>query len=320
MAVLTESGLWEPGVYQLEVEDGPQGGVEGIDNVPLRHLANRAGFLNNARLSGYIAGKGRNLLTVLGVANITQAMAALRTLCNGTGTPDFSKLQIGDYLDGIDLSAIPAENGGTAGQAWNDAYKNNRIVISGFNPYIGAGLLEERYKNHIRFDFANMPLQKRMNPTDDNTGGYAATELRAFLDGVNGNGTGDKEGVTTAAFLNTLKAQIGDYIHPVSLLLSIKGSWDWAAYSLWIPSENEIYGANSWGEPGYGDGLKLHIPLYRDSCVYRIKRYNGSRDWYWLNTPYSGSAAYFCVVYIDGGASYHYASAVGGCAPAFCVA
>jgi hypothetical protein len=53
-------------------------------------------------------------------------MAALRTLCNGTGVPDFSKLRIGDYLDGIDLSAIPAENGGTVGQAWNDMYKNNR--------------------------------------------------------------------------------------------------------------------------------------------------------------------------------------------------
>ncbi|MDR2419465.1 MAG: hypothetical protein LBD79_10515 [Treponema sp.] len=117
MAVLSESGLWEPGVYQLEVEDNPQGGAEGIDNVPLRHLANRGRFLNDARLSSYIVGKGRNLLTVLGVSTIAQAMVALRTLCNGTGTPDFSKLMLGDYLDGIDLSVIPAENGGTAGQA-----------------------------------------------------------------------------------------------------------------------------------------------------------------------------------------------------------
>jgi hypothetical protein len=35
---------------------------------------------------------------------------------NGVGTPDFSGLQIGDYLDGIDLSAIPAENRGPAGR------------------------------------------------------------------------------------------------------------------------------------------------------------------------------------------------------------
>ncbi|MHB9293109.1 hypothetical protein Holit_02229 [Hollandina sp. SP2] len=319
MAVLSETGLWEPGVYQLEVEDGPQGGAEGIDNVPLRHLANRGSFLNNARLAGYIAGKGRNLLTVLGVSTISQAMAALRTLCNGTGTPDFSKLQIGDYLDGIDLSAIPAENGGTAGQAWNATYNNNQIVISAFNPYKGVGDTEVT-KNHIRFDFANVPLLKRMNPTNDNTGGYRATEIRAFLEGVNGDGAGDKDGVTTAAFLNALKGQIGNYILPVRRLLSNKVDWAWITCSLWLPSENEIFGANAWGESGYGDGQKLHIPLYRDSYAYRMKRYNGSRYWYWLNTPYAGSAAYFCYSRGNGSAGGNNASSVGGCAPAFCVA
>jgi hypothetical protein len=319
MAVLTESGLWAPGVYQLEVEDGPQGGAEGIDTVPLRELAKRASFLNNARLSGYVAGKGRNLLTVLGVSNIAQAMAALRTLCNGTGTPDFSKLQIGDCLDGIDLSAIPAENGGTAGQAWNDTYKNNQIAISAFNPYKGVGDTEVT-KNHIRFDFVNIPLRKRMNPTNDNTGGYKATEVRAFLDGVNGDGTGDKEGVSTAVFLNTLKGQIGNYILPVRRLLSNKVDWTWITCSLWLPSENEVFGANAFGEAGWGDGQKLHIPLYQDSYAYRIKRYNGSRERWWLNTPHAGSAVRFCGVTGGGAADSYSASAVGGCAPAFCVA
>jgi hypothetical protein len=144
--------------------------------------------------------------------------------------------------------------------------------------------------------------------------------MRAFLDGANGDGTGARDGVTTAAFLNALKAQIGDYIHPVHLLLSNKVDWAWAVCSLWLPGENEIYGANTWGELNWGDGLKLHIPLYQKSFAYRIKRYNGSRDWYWENTLYAGSAAYFCNVYGDGNAGYNYASAVGGCAPAFCVA
>jgi hypothetical protein len=109
MAVLSETGLWEAGVYQLEVEDGPAGGAEGIDNVPLRHLADRTRFLNEARVLGYIAGQGRSLLTVLGVSNIAQAMAALRVLCNGTGTPDFSKLQIGGYLDDV-IAVVPNDN------------------------------------------------------------------------------------------------------------------------------------------------------------------------------------------------------------------
>jgi hypothetical protein len=66
-------------------------------------------------------------------------MAALRVLCNAAGTPDFSKLQIGGYLDGIDLSEIAAIAANAAGQSWNGAYRNNRIVIAAFNPYKGVG-------------------------------------------------------------------------------------------------------------------------------------------------------------------------------------
>ncbi|MDR0638561.1 MAG: hypothetical protein LBG27_06645 [Spirochaetaceae bacterium] len=45
-----------------------------------------------------------------------------------------------------------------------------------------------------------------------------------------------------------------------------------------------------------------------------VKKYNGACWWYWLRPRVSGSAASFCAV------SYALASAVGGCAPVFCVA
>jgi hypothetical protein len=51
-----------------------------------------------------------------------------------------------------------------------------------------------------------------------------------------------------------------------------------------------------------------------------IKKYNGVSWWYWLCPRSSGSAAYFCSVYYNGSAVNNVASAVGGCAPAFCVA
>jgi hypothetical protein len=118
---------------------------------------------------------GRNLLEVLDAATIPDAMAILQARCNNgesaaNGEPDFAGLQIGDYIDGLDLPAIPAENGGTAGQTWNDTYKNNRIVISGFNTYPGAGSTENT-RNHILFTFVNCPLTKRINPSHTNTGG-----------------------------------------------------------------------------------------------------------------------------------------------------
>jgi hypothetical protein len=269
---------------------------------------------------------GRDLMAVLGVSAIPAAMAALRERCNGTGTPDFSGLQIGDYLDGLDLSAIPAENGGTAGQAWNAGYQNNRVVLSGFNTYKQSGDTEVT-KNHLLFTFRNIPLRKRMNPTDSNIGGYAASEIRAFLEGANGDGTGDYAGataVTTGAFLNALKAQIGDYILPVRRLLSIRPSsgvaWAWLTCSLFLPSEHEIFGASGRGDPSYDDGLKVQFPIYQKASTYRCKRYNGARDLHWECSPYSGSAAIFYGVHNNGNAHIYIASAVGGCTPALCIA
>jgi hypothetical protein len=271
--------------------------------------------------------EGRDLLTVLGVNSIGAAMEQLRARSNGIGVPDYRKLRLGDYLDGIDLSAIPAENGGTAGQAWNGTYKSNRIVLSGFNTYKHVGDSEVT-KNHLLFTFRNIPLKKRMNPTNDTIGGYGASEMRAFLEGVNGDGSGDYAGtttVTTGAFLNALKAKIGEaYILPIRRLLSLRpasgGSWGWLTCSLFLASEHEIFGESGWGDCGYDDGLKVQFPIYQQAATYRSKRYNGVRDWYWECSPHAGSSASFAHVYTNGGAGINDASVVGGCAPAFCVA
>jgi hypothetical protein len=45
-----------------------------------------------------MAETGCNLLTVLGVQSIQAAMDALSVRCNGTGTPNFRGLMIGDYI------------------------------------------------------------------------------------------------------------------------------------------------------------------------------------------------------------------------------
>jgi hypothetical protein len=274
-----------------------------------------------------MAETGRNLLTVLGVQSIQAAMDALSVRCNGTGTPNFRGLMIGDYLDGIDLSAIPAENDGDAGQAWNASYLNNRIVLSGFNTYKGEGNLQVT-KNHLLFTFRNIPLKKRMNPTDTCIGGYAVSEIRAFLEGANGDGTGDYAGettVTTAAFLNALKAQLGaGHILPVSRLLSTRPTsddkWDRFICSLFLPSEHEIYGGTLRGNSMYDNGLKVHFPIYQKASTYRTKKYNGVRSWHWLCSPYLSSAIRFCSFDNAGTSPSAVASTLGGCSPVFCAA
>ena len=298
-----------------------------------------------------VEGWGRDLFDVMGVNRYNrnaptvaekQALGlALKQAGNNTataaaGTPYYSGLMIGDYIDGLDLSVIPAENGGTAGQAWNDTYKNNRIVLSAFNPYIGAGDTENQ-KNHLLFTFRNCPITKRMRSDNTNDGGYinsTKSELRAFLEGTSGDGTGDISGVTTAAFLNAMKAQMGDIFYKIRKLHSVKSGNSWASYIMFLLSEIEVFGVPVWGDEGVylasdtatssaaraGSITPLQLPIFRDSYLHRIKRYNGNRQWHWLSTPYSAGSSSFCAVSNSGHTANYSAGSAGGVAPAFCVA
>jgi hypothetical protein len=319
----------------------------------IREAEDRNAAIEAAEKAGmavYAEGCGRSLFDVFGITAGTQAqkmaacMAEIRRRCNNngeiddTGIPDFTGIMLGDYMDGLDLSAIPAENSGTAGQAWNDTYKNNRIVVSGFNTYKGIGDTENT-KNHILFTFRDIPLKKRMNASNANAGGYAASEMRAFLEGTNGNGTGDKSGVTTAAFMNALKAQLAgggseNYLYTIRKAHSTKSASSWANHTVWLPSEIELFGVPVYGDEGVrmaeitspsiatrpGGITPVHIPLYQKSYAYRVKRYNGARQWHFLQTPNAATATGFAEVDGWGLAYANSAGGVGGVAPAFCVA
>ncbi|KVN23877.1 hypothetical protein WJ63_19245 [Burkholderia pyrrocinia] len=49
MSDLVESSTWTPGIRQFETSDPVEGGPDGVDNVPLRQLANRTRFLKDAQ-------------------------------------------------------------------------------------------------------------------------------------------------------------------------------------------------------------------------------------------------------------------------------
>jgi len=253
--------------------------------------------------------KARNLLDVLGVRpqnladpatpeELAAVKAALKERINAEGNPEFRGLGYADYLD------LPAL-GGNINIPWNGTYKNLRIHIAGFNTYKSAGDTENA-KNHIVFQFRNCPLTRRMNAANDNAGGYAASELASFLEG-------DFKAALTALFGE-------DFILPVRRLLSTKGAWAWRTDSVFLPTEQEVFGDVVWGEVGHGGGFQAQLPIYRESAVYKVKRYNGSRQWWWEATPAAASAANFCYVNNNGNANNNSASAAGGVAPAFCAA
>jgi hypothetical protein len=246
--------------------------------------------------------EGRNMFDVLHVGSLRDLALKLEERADGISkNPNFSGLLIGDYIDGTDLVA------GSLNVPWNNTYKNNRIVLSGFNQYKGCGDTENR-KNHFLFTFKDCPVSKRMNATDTNVNGYTATEMRTFLEGD---------------FKNALVAAMGgDFILPVRRLLSTSDSnWAWETDTVFLPTEYEVLGAPVWSHVGYGGGFQCQFPIFQNSCEYLVKRLNGSRTSYWLASQRAGSSAHF--VRVNGsGHSYNlsYASAVLGCAPAFCVA
>ena len=241
---------------------------------------------------------GRNLLTVLGVSTVAAAMAELHNRCNGTGKPDFSGLQIGDYLDLPELTV----NGTT--YTWNDSYQNLRIVISGFNQYKGVGDTENT-KNHILWTFRNVVLQRQMNTSDTNTGGYPASALKTYLDGVFALGLGSALGSS-------------DYLYTIRRAISKKSSTDWTSETVFLPTEVEVFGTPTYGDDQCAWNTNIQFPIFRNSAFYRIKKYNGSRAWWWEATPTASNSTTFCNVYGNGHSSSLASYSNGGVAPAFC--
>ena len=244
--------------------------------------------------------EGRNLLTVLGVTTVAEAMEVLHERCNGEGVADFSGLMIGDYLD---LPSLTVD--GTT-YTWNATYQNLRIVISGFNHYIHCGDTENT-KNHILWTFKNVVLQRQMNSSDTNTGGYNASAMKTYLDGVFALGLGSALGSS-------------DYLYTISRAISRKGSTEWVRNTVFLPTEVEVFGVATYGDDQNAWNTNIQYPIYRDSSYYRCKKYNGSRAWWWEATPYASDSTYFCGVGINGnsGRSLNASRGGGGVAPAFC--
>ena len=243
--------------------------------------------------------EGRNLLTVLGVTTVAEAMEVLHERCNGEGVADFSGLMIGDYLD---LPSLTVD--GTT-YTWNATYQNLRIVISGFNHYIHCGDTENT-KNHILWTFKNVVLQRQMNSSDTNTGGYNASAMKTYLDGVFALGLGSALGSS-------------DYLYTISRAISKKGSTEWVRNTVFLPTEVEVFGVATYGDDQNAWNTNIQYPIYRDSSYYRCKKYNGSRAWWWEATPLASNSTYFCGVSTGGSGNVSSASnSGGGVAPAFC--
>jgi hypothetical protein len=265
---------------------------------------------NGVSLSALVdESKCRNLLDVLGIRAVhsddpatvqeaTAVFAKIHALNKSNGGVGWAGLRLGDYVD------LPSLNDGTTTITWDASYQNLRVQIAGFNVYKHSGDTETT-SDHIVFTFRNCPVEHQMNTTDTNTGGYAASALKSYLEG---------------GFKTGLKAVIGDYLLTIRRLISTKGNWAWEDDTVFIPTEREVFGTSVWDEKTYGGGFQAQYPIFRDSSLYKVKKYNGSRMWWWEASSYDGNSSNFCGCYYHGHADRNAASAAGGVAPVFCAA
>ena len=144
----------------------------------------------------------------------------------------------------------------------NANYQNLRVVIGGFNFYKGAGDTENS-KNHILWVFRNIVLKRQMNASDTNAGGYGASAMKKFLDGVFATGLGEEIGV--------------QYLYTVRRAISKKGSTEWISCTVFLPTTVEVFGVDTYGDDQNAWNTNTQIPIYRSGSFYRSKKYNGSQ-------------------------------------------
>jgi hypothetical protein len=247
-----------------------------------------------------------NLLTVLGVNSVADAIDELHARLNngGSGNPYLGGLKLGMYLD------LASLNDGSTTINKNDSYQNLRIRIAGFNHYKNA----VNTRNHIVFEFKHIPVTKQMRSDNTNDGGYPKSTgtvvFKPYLEG---------------GFLAGLKAALGitpeknDYIYTVrrNVTQGQNGGWTKAPFdaAIFPPCEKEVFGTNTYGDATTEADL-TQLPIYARGQT-KVKNYNGSAKNWWEGSPRVSNAAGICVVTTGGSAHDNGTTTQNGCSPCF---
>jgi hypothetical protein len=141
----------------------------------------------------------------------------------------------------------------------------------------------------VIFQFEEVLFFSAINSKNTNKGGFENSDLSSYLNDP----------------FMTVFAQVKDCM--------VKNKY---GRLITLPTKFEVFGEGNNKEGNWKDGYQLeHFKKIKN----RIRVKDNDTQWWRLSTPIAASAAYFALVVNYGLASYLIASAVGGCAPAFCV-
>ena len=242
---------------------------------------------------------------------------------NGTdGYALFEDIYIGDYFK---MSrAISAYERTGQYQATGSQY----VTIAGLDTMMNNGDQGNGVNYHHAVMVAGQGFggtqhfgRSRMNPTNDTTGGYKASEMNTLTLGDVAN-----EGSTAAdATINQqLYAEFGAHLKTTRELVTnainatgnnrfgnaggCSNGWEWINAQAILMSEVEVYGSIAWSSSGYDTGnANRQLPLF----AFSKQAQNNRSAYYWLKDV--ASAAGFCLAGGNGGSNYAYAGYAGNC-------
>lgn len=218
---------------------------------------------------------------------------------------DMSNIYIGDYKQ-ITLTT------------------NETVImeVAGINTYQSCG--SSNIGDHIDFISRHcLATAYRFNATDTNNGTSAfhsvwqASELRVTL---NDETTGV---ITTlpsdlrSAILPRYGWQENRYSSGGAVSADTGAGWG-NCYSLWIPSEAEVFDHISWSEIGYGTAGYKQYPIFRlnPAKIVKLAGQGGSlRASWWTLSAQRNNSLNFCAVHETGYATYYTATHAGARVP-----
>jgi hypothetical protein len=254
-------------------------------------------------------------------ADVNNTFIAVKAYINNSGVSasdtttanaKMGVIALGDY---VDLPSLSVAAYGDGGGAFTNA--NERVQVVGVNSYTKNG----NSGKHLVFQFKDIMVSRRMNATDTNAGGYAASEMRKYLTTVSGDNNSGKflagllaAGVPQSALWAPNRVIGGASSITVTDSVYLPTVWE-------VAETNNSTGSNSVAiTANEGTGNQGRLTIYGAGSGGNNSRVKDS-TLYWLasaSTKYGRSSS-FCVVDYYGVASDNNASFASGIAPAFCV-
>ncbi|MCI9087714.1 MAG: hypothetical protein HFJ32_04085, partial [Clostridia bacterium] len=202
---------------------------------------------------------------------------------------------------------------------------NVRVRVLGFkhDDLVNTGVYGGNHsKASISFEFLDFmtgTTYKSMNSSSTNSGGWASTVMRIFL-----NGTDGKERLNNKTYIKQVKKK---YIATYNSASSVTTCNDY----LWLLAASEVVssgyksGSYAFAITSEGSQYKYYqgvTEAWNADSTKRVKKVNASGSAYswWLRSPHNSNSNYFCFINISGNTSGNSNASINiGVAPGFCI-